>query len=276
MNGLWDSSQYDFISQHISLKRLLEVARGVELKNFRIDLEMRGKTLYLSQWLEPIDIPQTVIVGKGGLFTETVTSSLPGFEELESHKHIVEYSFAGVRMLVETPVDAFQGYGNSGVEDPMDKVDLDKNVAGIDQGWPSSLQVLRKGRLLTSRCLVQTRAQDMRNHDEDYICADVFISRQKRVYLGRYNPSGTFTAKNVQERDFTKDVADWVTSRPWGMKKFAALLSLIQSEAIDLVKSSDCRSLSLVFQARDKQLKMYPRTNGKLLVSDEMSRQLQA
>lgn len=265
----WNASSYDFVSQHINLKRLLEVARGVELKNFRLDIEMHGKTLWVSQWLDPTDSTQTAVIGRGALFTEMVTSPSTGFEDFDRHHHIVEYTYAGLKMAVEAPIDAF-GDNNTACSDR-----LTASAEPSDDEDPndrcSSLQVVRKGRTLTTRDLIQTRAQDIRNRDEDYFYADLFVTRQTRVYHARYRLPGVIEAGNVHERDCSTEVANWVASRPLGMKKYAALLAMIKSESIAMATRTGHRSLSLVFQARNKELKLYPRTDGKLLVSDEMA-----
>lgn len=284
------------ITKHYNLRRLLEVAVGRDTRNFRIDIEVHGRTVYLDRWNEP-NAAETPIVGRGVGFTKAVRCAADGYQDVEEQKHVIAWALGGVRAVVQFPVDAFdcEKDGHEHLSqvrqtsvDPKTQIaaSADVHEESVAESFPT-LKVAHKGRLLPAKCLLQTRTIDSRNThtDSSYIIADLWLTGVRKVYSGRYRKEpgdprtrdpisgkieskGIFDEESVVLEDYTKRVEEWVLQNSEGLRVFENVLMEVMSQVVNAMEKTGENSYALVYDVtKPAVLQLHPRAKGKSMVS---------
>lgn len=275
LNPNFAPRHYELISNHANLRNLLGIARGVELKDFRVDVEIRDQTVLLSSWTESMAAENVVTIGRGKQFVNRVTKEVAGFDGVRDHRQIVTYNLGGMDILVQVPVDAFNCHHNHHMQEQEETNSFEKSSQG-------EITVIRRGKMMNMTCLVMTWTTDVRNENEDYELADLWIMGHTQVYAGKFRKepikgvdwrqakrtheaNGVFDNENVSLRDMSVPVMTWNENHPV-IYNFAQILRKVHGEAVDMSRQTGHTSLALVFEAGTQTLKIYSRTDGKVFV----------
>ncbi|GLB38579.1 putative geranylgeranyl pyrophosphate synthetase [Lyophyllum shimeji] len=104
-NEEFDWAAIDFVTDRNNLRKLLRWVSGTAPNDFRIDMQLAGKTVLLNRWENRY---REQMSGRtfGFNFEKASTVAAPGCEGSTGHHRIVRYDLNGLKMVVRFEVDA--------------------------------------------------------------------------------------------------------------------------------------------------------------------------
>ncbi|KAF5382621.1 hypothetical protein D9615_002760 [Tricholomella constricta] len=104
-NEEFDWAAIDFVTDRNNLRKLLRWISDSAAKDFRIDMQLAGKTVLFNRWEDRYK-EQMSGMTFGFNFEKASTSPAPGCEGSTGHHRIVRYDLNGLTMVVRFEVDA--------------------------------------------------------------------------------------------------------------------------------------------------------------------------
>ena len=229
---------------------------------FRIDVEVAGRTVYLSRWDSSANLALgSPCRGYGRGFEEQCTIK-PDFERfhLTSYHRIVEYQFGTNKLVVQFECDASTGEEQSWPQS-LDRGDLPQIPAN------SSLSMHVLGKLVSSTSLVEIKSKEAKNKSSlDRILAQLYFSGTCQLLLGRHS-KGFFRPDNISLQDKTVDIQAWELQSQRQLRVFSRLLEDIRAAVLAQHDKTGCKKFALL--AIKDIVSLRRRSGGMRIVPDE-------
>jgi len=284
----FDWSAIDFVTDRNNLRKLLRWVGDTASNDFRIDMQLAGKTLLFNRWENRY---QEQMSGKtfGFNFEKASTIPAPGCEDSTGHHRVVQYDLNGLKMVVRFEVDACIPSEASPLPTSA-KVGLSSNVddligalSGVSlrtEGLGPTLSPVSKGSdtfpkvtvisggsVVPQSSIVELTTRSVRNATsfdwaENY--PQLFLSQSPHHFLAVHE-RGRFTQVNKRKLESAELKKFATESIQANLKKLRRLLDIIKELAI---KHGERGRLSLVCQGGD--LKVFKRTSQESCLPDSL------
>ncbi|KIY52482.1 hypothetical protein FISHEDRAFT_69901 [Fistulina hepatica ATCC 64428] len=282
--GSFAWSDVDFVTDRNNLRKLLRwiggtTAEGFPPKDFRIDLQLAGKTTVLMGRWEKRTREGNTYAGYGFNFERASARNAKGCEDSTGHHRIVRYDLNDLNIVVRFEVDAFvPGLSPAATSKGGDVDDLVAQLAGTSLASKGAttldsrfgIKIRRAGTQVPQEALAEltTRSEksiNLNQFDWKETYPQLFLSQTPHHYLGIHR-FGTFVRivhRNIRSPD--QALQDAARQLKPNFSKLHAVLNKIAQLVVD--NGSDGR-LSLV--CHEGQLKVFKRTRADGLLPREV------
>jgi len=259
----------DVVTGVNNLRLLTDFAFGAANKSFRIDLEIRDKTLFMARWESDIsNLARTSRCrGYGRGFEEVLTQLSDIDPPQTSHHRIVSYKLGGLRTIVQYQADACdcqcEGAGSDWGTNKSARSSDAMSTTSSDR-----LQIIRGGTPHTLSCLVEIKSRESRKHDLQDIFPQLWLSQQSTMILGRQS-RGHFTI--IESGDMGRRIQAWEECHGHQLEGFATLLADLHCMVRTAASENHERRFSLLFchdQDADT-LQLFARRAGQEMLPPE-------
>ncbi|KAG6909281.1 hypothetical protein DXG01_001225 [Tephrocybe rancida] len=284
-NEHFDWAAINFVTDRNNLRKLLRWINGTG-DNFRIDIQLAGKTILFNRWE---DRYQEQMSGRtfGFNFETASTRSAPGCESSTGHHRIVRYDLNGLKLVVRFEVDACiisaasptaspsSTSTSGGLDDiigALSGVKLDTATATpppptAHSGAFPKITIIPAGSIVPQASIVELTTRSTNNAlnfnwKESY--PQLFLSQTAHHFLAVHE-RGRFHEVNkrkLESSELKKVALDEIQEN---LKKLRRLLDQVKDLVI---KHGERGRLSLV--CRNGELKVYSRTSQASCLPDEV------
>ncbi|KAK6387930.1 hypothetical protein LTR81_027258 [Elasticomyces elasticus] len=259
----------DIVSGVNNLRLLMDFAFETSNKSFRIDLEFRAQTLFMTRWESELsNLARTSRCrGYGRGFEEVSTVSKGVDPQQTSHHQVVSYNLGGLKTIVQYQADACNCQcGETWSDDAIDKAAKSPDVMSTVSD--DCLRVIKGGISHTSSCLVEIKSRESRNHDLHDILPQLWLSRQSIMMLGRHS-GGHFTT--IESHDMDHQIGVWEECHGHLLESYTTLLAEIyRTVRAAADRTHECR-FALLF-CRDQNagtLQLFDRRDGQEMLAPD-------
>ncbi|KAG6890589.1 hypothetical protein C0992_000407 [Termitomyces sp. T32_za158] len=279
----FDWASIDFVTDRNNLRKLLRWINGTA-SDFRIDVQLAGKTVLLNRWENRY---QEQMSGRtyGFNFEKASTKAVPGCENSTGHHRIVRYNMNGLNLVVRFEVDACivspqasqsQSTASSSGDDVDDisgalsGVSLQRvappysNATEGSETFPT-INVIPGGSVVSQSSIIELTTRSKKSASDfkwiEYY-PQLFFSQTPHYFMAVHE-GGRFQCV-IKRKLESPEVKETAQKFQEDLKKLRRLLDQIR----ELVKEHGERGrLSLVCQ--EGELKVFERTNQASYLPDE-------
>ncbi|CCL99526.1 uncharacterized protein FIBRA_01544 [Fibroporia radiculosa] len=256
----WDS--VDFVTDRSNLRKLLRwITGGSTLKDFRIDAQLAGRrTILFTRWESRLrEYTKTY----GFSFEHELTENAPGCEKSAAgHHRIIQYDFAGLKLVVRFEVDACIA--------PSPSTDLDALAASmaslsVKKNTFSSpqLDVIIAGARVPQDSIIELATTSGANYGWKDKYPQLYFSQTQHHFLGKHS-EGLF--RNIQKRQLGDEVMKYMEeSAQDRLKQLRHALQMIQDL---IVRQGQDTRLSLI--CSNKELKLFERAGEATCLPEDI------
>jgi len=271
----------DLITGSNSLRKLILFASEQARVDFRIDLEILGRTLMMSRWdSKPSDLLQkSVFWGYGFGFENACVHHNEDSRGNASYHRIVHYSLADIKCLVQYEADAYScschpESKNSLMPYQENEPTIPRSEHGTDQS-KEELHILRRGSLLPSSCLIEIKTRRKKKENIDDILVQLWLAQIQRIYLGRHS-KGRFRREDAMERDMSEEISEWEENNYITLQRLVGIINKIRNVVESTNKRTMNRKFALVYK-HDKlpgQITIYSRDDERDMVPQDLAQKI--
>ncbi|KAF9223146.1 hypothetical protein BS17DRAFT_782437 [Gyrodon lividus] len=266
MNIQFRYDDLDLVTDRNNLRKLLRFVTGAkDEKDFRIDIDLAGKTCLLTRREEKNAETIVGFRGFGHEYETAATTATRGCENATGHHRIVSYDFGGLKVLLRFEVDACVVGGTNDDEFLESFSALNIETPGVVTKSPaltpiapSALSVkFTMPRTLTPQgnmVEIKTRASH-RALDWIEIYPQLYLSQTPYLYVAKHERGNFQTVEKTQ--------LNGATMRPYAKQAEASMgkLKILLGQILEVVrKEGNNVPLSLV--CRGGELVLYKRAAG--------------
>ncbi|KAF9240054.1 hypothetical protein BU15DRAFT_46128 [Melanogaster broomeanus] len=260
----------DLVTDRNNLRKLLRFVTGAQAaeKDFRIDIDLAGKTCLLTRREEKNSETVVGFRGFGHEYEKAATRATPGCERATGHHRIVSYDFGGLKILLRFEVDACLSASTSDDEflESFSSLNIGSRGAAATTAPPASAPTTTSAlavqftvpRTLTPQSdmiEIKTRASH-RALDWTEIYPQLYLSQTAYLYVAKHERGNFQTVE--------KTLLNSATMRPYAKQAETSMgqLKALLGQILGVVrKEGNNVSLSLVCQGG--KLTLYKRTTGR-------------
>ncbi|KAF8841510.1 hypothetical protein BDN67DRAFT_1068471 [Paxillus ammoniavirescens] len=269
MNANFRYGDVDLVTDRNNLRKLLRFVSGAtDEKDFRIDIDLAGKTCLLTRREEKIQETISDFRGFGHEYEQAATTATRGCERATGHHRIVSYDFGGLKVLLRFEVDACVAASASNEDELLaafSTLKVGSRGAAVTTApstvTPSTTSALSVNftvpRSLTPQgnmIEIKTRALK-RQIDWTEVYPQLYLSQTAYLYLAKHD-RGTF--QPVEKVQLNGAV---MQSHAKGAETSIGKLKVLLQQILDVVRKEGKKGqLSLVCQGG--KLTLYKRTTG--------------
>jgi len=260
----------DLVTDRNNLRKIVWAISGERIEDFRIDIQLVGKTLLFQRWETNTSEYIVEFRGYGHSFEKMCTTySGDGMKASTGHHRVVKYNLAGLEVLTRFEVDAYYpddvsntGMGSSSRTAPVDmdaltsslqKVQLTTSQRGkIDA--TSTLRVIEGGYKAPHSSLIEikTRAQHRPIQISDVIYQLWFA--QVRHLIAGYHSRGRFIRSEQKDFVHTGEFRKFEQRKGDDLRKFVKVVEGIRTAMV----RGKIKKAVLLFEGSD--MKLYERS----------------
>ncbi|KAG6900310.1 hypothetical protein C0993_012742 [Termitomyces sp. T159_Od127] len=280
----FDWASIDFVTDRNNLRKLLRWINGTA-NDFRIDVQLAGKTVLLNRWENRY---QEQMSGRtyGFNFEKASTRAAPGCEDSTGHHRIIRYNMDGLKLVVRFEVDAClsqapqrQSTVSSSGDDiddiigALSSVSLKRAVpprtnVTEDSETSPNINVIAGGSVVSQSSIIELTTRSVLSASDfkwkEYY-PQLFLSQKPHHFMAVHQ-RGLF--KEVVKRKLESPELQATAQE---MKEDLKLLRRLLHQMRELVKKHGERG-RLSFVCQNGELKVYERTNRASCLPDEALR----
>ncbi|KAF8073568.1 hypothetical protein FPV67DRAFT_1478431 [Lyophyllum atratum] len=280
----FDWAAIHFVTDRNNLRKLVRWIGGTASSDFRIDMQLAGKTILFNRWENRY---QELMSGRtfGFNFERASTIPAPGCEDSTGHHRIVEYDLNGLKLIVRFEVDACipsEAPATSTSTPLASSANVDDLIGAFSgESQPSTptprssgpfpkVTIIPAGSVVPQATIVELTTRSVRNAssfswEESY--PQLFLSQTPHHFLAVHE-RGQFIEVNkrkLESAELKKVAADSIQA---DLGKLRLVLDVIRNLAI---KYGERGRLTLLCQ--DGELKVYERTSQASCLPDDILQQ---
>nr|POE79745.1 hypothetical protein CFP56_07810 [Quercus suber] len=271
------------------LHRLLQCTSGRPTRKFRVDVEVVGRTIFMSRWEQNLSTlaHMSWTRGHGRGFEQACTETQEAGKDLSSFHRLVSYKLAGIDLLVQHEVDACRCTCKGTAWECDYSEPLTSSVQPAEQAPPnrnvptpieaSTLRVIKAGTKHSTNCFVEIKSRASGNTDLDDILGQLWLSRCHNLVLG-YHQRGTFSPNDVKEEDMTLQLQQWQQDHADSISSLVKVLRQLKTIITDAQNSDMSSKFALLYSpGKDRNgLCLYSRLNGQEMLPKDLRSVLEA
>ncbi|KAF2190953.1 hypothetical protein K469DRAFT_513287, partial [Zopfia rhizophila CBS 207.26] len=293
----FDMSGIKLVTVLNNLRKLIQIAAGVTVAPFRIDLELMDDTLFMSRWAS--DLYSTSSKGYGRGFEQACCEYTTDLAMSTSYHRVIRYDLGGLSCLVQFEADAYscdchgseQSYLRAATltssiggrfqpllatserhEQSSEETDEDQTTVGT--AATSALGIYRIGSIIPSTCLVEIKSKEKKNiNSMDDTLAQLWLGQRTNLFTATHS-RGHFQEGRMESMGDM--VTSWRKRNQDGLQRFVRLLERID-ECIRMQKSTNGHSrAAMVYRPGDKggEIALFSRHDGERMLPNDLQAQI--
>jgi len=287
MHPSFDMTTVNLVSNRNSLRKLLDFTFGRIEKQWRIEIDIVGGTMFFSR-CEPHNVvhvpPHHESYGRE--FEKNFTRFDGDSTESSGHHRIARYDLGGLKFMVRFEVDGYDnlpGSENDLGELPSSSVELSEDLinslSGMNLDTSSSdtlpptralrgeVTVIRKGRLVNPSSTIEIKSCIRVNHKLHNAMPQLYLSQTHRMYAGTHLQGLISSKDNIIKYIIDKQAfKDWEDKEQIPLKLLVALITFIRETADK--NGGDKFVLVAEKEGSEKTLKIFERGGKGIFLPD--------
>ncbi|KAI9720931.1 MAG: hypothetical protein M1828_005501 [Chrysothrix sp. TS-e1954] len=256
-------SDMEVVTSTAALCTLMSVAANDSTKTLRVDVELLGSTMFLTDWSNHnlSRQPENRHFGYGQNFVDACTTPLHDMHHHDAvtHQRIKAYKIFDLQFLVTYKSDAFDCECHAVSTQSAQVANLNRESSVEKQKTCSKLSTIVSGEPLHESCLLAIRSRgawhgEIHFYDE-FLMTQLWLSQTQRFYLGRYKrqihscpPVHDVSMSDPvkMEEDMTQVCDEWCQANQPMLQRFAKLLHGIKNATKAKHKAVQQRKFSII------------------------------
>nr|POE66129.1 hypothetical protein CFP56_54391 [Quercus suber] len=281
----------DFLSTSVitglnCLYRLLKYASGTATEKFRIDVQVIGKSIFMSRWEQDLSsiAKMSLTRGYGKGFELACTERQETGKDLSSFHRLVSYKLADLDLLVQHEVDACRCDCATTVSEHNYDACTKSRLRILEPAQPASgqgttpvstnsdpLRIVKSGTKHDTSCLVELKSRALGNTSMDDVFGKLWLSRCHQLLLG-YHQRGRFSSENVTLEDLTLKLQQWQQANVGPISNLVKLIRQLRSVVVAAQESGAPSRYALLHMPNsDKQgLYLYKCLDGQEMLPSHL------